>query len=112
MSLKQCSAIKPSGERCKRVAAEGSDYCHSHRGYQPKVREPLPLGNRLVEHLFDCTDCKRLIPVGERQYTNLDTGVILCEPCHRLRRQIEDALMEVLDSAPNQTLQTASSTQP
>jgi len=52
MSLKQCSAIKPSGERCKRVAAEGSDYCHSHRGYQPKVREPLPLGNRLVEHLL------------------------------------------------------------
>lgn len=45
--FKQCDAFRPDGERCKRAALTGSDYCHSHRAYRtPMVTsvEPLPEG--------------------------------------------------------------------
>lgn len=52
MSFKQCSAFKPDGERCRRVAQNGSDYCHSHRQRieeKPLPLQPLPEGRiRLV----------------------------------------------------------------
>ncbi len=95
MSLHQCEAVKANGERCKRTAAEGSNYCYSHRNYKPKAREPLPPGNRVMEHLFDCVDCGRLIPVRDEMRPNWKTGEILCEPCYRLRRQIEDRIAEI-----------------
>ncbi|HUM80542.1 MAG TPA: hypothetical protein PLQ38_02090, partial [Methanothrix sp.] len=47
MTLKQCAAIRPDGERCKRPAQEGSEYCHSHRLYveeKPPAIQPLPEG--------------------------------------------------------------------
>jgi len=47
MTLKQCAAFRPDGERCKRAAQEGSEYCHSHRLYVeevPPVVQPLPEG--------------------------------------------------------------------
>ena len=47
MTLKQCAAFRPDGERCKRTAREGSEYCHSHRLYaeeKPPVVQPLPEG--------------------------------------------------------------------
>ena len=33
MTFVQCSAIKSNGQRCSRVAHEGSTYCHSHRNH-------------------------------------------------------------------------------
>lgn len=52
MTLKQCAAFRPDGERCKRTAQEGSEYCHSHRLYveeKPSAIQPLPEGKiRLV----------------------------------------------------------------
>jgi len=52
MTLKQCAAFRPDGERCKRAAREGSEYCHSHRLYveeRPAAIHPLPEGKiRLV----------------------------------------------------------------
>lgn len=45
--FRQCSAIRPDGERCKRVAREGSEFCHAHRHAQteePGRPEPLPAG--------------------------------------------------------------------
>jgi len=52
MTLKQCAAFRPDGEQCKRVAQEGSDYCHSHRACmeeKPADLQPLPEGKiRLV----------------------------------------------------------------
>ncbi len=47
MTLKQCAAFRPDGERCKRLAQEGSEYCHSHRLYveeKPSAIHPLPEG--------------------------------------------------------------------
>ena len=47
MTFKQCAAIRPGGERCKRTAQEGSEYCHAHRLYveeKPPAIQPLPEG--------------------------------------------------------------------
>ena len=95
MSLHQCEAVKANGERCGRSTRAGERYCYSHRNYKPKVRGPLPTGNRAMEHLFDCVDCGRLIPPGEGRVLNWKIGEILCEPCCRLRRQIEDRIIEI-----------------
>jgi len=45
MTFKQCAAFKPNGERCKRVALGGSDFCHSHKlccEERPPAIQPLP----------------------------------------------------------------------
>jgi hypothetical protein len=60
----------------------------------------LLAGNRLEEHLFDCADCGHLIPRGEQQFIADDPehpgeAQILCEPCHRLRLQIEARIAEI-----------------
>jgi hypothetical protein len=45
VTFNQCAAFKPNGERCKRAALEGSDYCYSHRlcdEEKPPAIQPLP----------------------------------------------------------------------
>jgi len=110
MSLRQCVAYKPNGERCKHPAAEGSDYCYSHRRGQHSPPRPAPsVTERLQEHFFNCADCGRLLPPGHALTFTLSPGgpkegLVLCEPCYRLRRQIEDRILEIVTAAPNHTL--------
>jgi hypothetical protein len=92
MTFKQCAAVKPNGEQCRRMASEGSQYCHSHREYGPKGPSPSV---RLQHHYFSCSDCGRLIG-PDRKYANLNTGLILCEPCYRLRTQVEARIEELV----------------
>lgn len=107
MSFKQCSAFKPDGERCRRVAHDGSDYCHSHRNYKPRQqRKPPTVKQRLQYHLFDCSDCGRLIHPEDRSiYCNTPGNAQpLCEPCLRLRTQIEARIFEIVNTAPGHVL--------
>lgn len=96
----QCEARTTEGVRCRRLARPGSKYCHSHRDYRPKTKETLPDENRLAEHLFDCVDCGHLIPLqGQRIVVdNPDmpgAKQIICEPCFRLRKLIEERISEL-----------------
>lgn len=103
-SWHRCEATRPDGERCCRVAQPGSMYCHSHRHYQPKVRMPPTANQRIEHHLFSCADCNRLIPPGRaltftiRAKPPAEEGLVLCEPCFRLRQQIETRIAEICSS--------------
>ena len=63
--FKRCAALRPDGERCKRLAQLDSQYCHSHRHYQPKHRLLPTISERVEHHLFSCVDCGHLIPPGQ-----------------------------------------------
>ena len=104
MSFKQCAAIRPNGDKCRRVAADGSEYCHSHRTYTPKHRAP-PIEERLAEHFFKCEWCQHLIrpdaskffPMGDFPPGDIDQPLcpVLCSPCFRLWCRIEERLIEI-----------------
>lgn len=96
--MKQCAAIRPDGRQCKRVAREGSNYCHSHRDH--KSRTPT-VEERRAEHLFPCSDCGHLIRPGQSMVIQSQP---LCEPCYRLRCQIEERILEAIRAAPDQML--------
>ncbi len=100
MSLHQCEAVKPDGKRCGRPARAGEHYCYNHRNYQPKAKEPLSPSIRITEHVFQCDDCHRPIwpKTARLDITKVNDEYIksiLCEPCFRLRRQIEDRIAEI-----------------
>jgi len=93
-SIRQYTAVKPDGSRCRRTARPESAFCYSHRHYRPN--KELSPGSRRAHHVFTCEDCERPIPPGE---SRSDQGedeeiVLLCEPCFRLRRQIEARILE------------------
>lgn len=85
-SIRQCTAVKPDGSRCRRTARPESAFSYSHRHYRP----------RRAHHVFTCEDCERPIPPGEsRSDQGEDEKIfLLCEPCFRLRRQIEARILE------------------
>jgi len=112
-NFKRCAAFRPDGERCKRLAQADSQYCHSHRHYQPKHR-PLPtLSERVKHYLCPCVDCNRLVPPGQawifisRTKPPEEEGQVLCEPCLRLRGLIEGRIMEIVEAAPGHSLSNA-----
>jgi hypothetical protein len=81
---------------------------------KPKPRPPT-ITERIRYHYFDCADCGRLVSGEERRinfdHTNLPGVVpgsmlVLCEPCLRLRTQIESRIEEIVDAAPGHTLST------
>jgi len=111
-SFKQCAAFRPDGQRCQRAAREGN-YCHSHRHYQPKTRMPPTVAERVEHHLFSCVDCNRLIPPDRALTFTIhakpdpaESSLVLCEPCYRLRQQIETRIMEIVSAAPGHSLHT------
>jgi hypothetical protein len=68
---------------------------------------------RIRHHFFDCADCGRLVS-GEERRINFDRTnlpdvplgamLVLCEPCFRLRKQIESRIEEIVNAAPGHTL--------
>lgn len=68
---------------------------------------------RIRYHYFDCADCGRLVS-GEERRINFDhtklpdvppgSMLVLCEPCFRLRKQIESRIQEIVHAAPGHTL--------
>lgn len=100
--IRQCAATTPAGERCRRAARPGSAYCHSHRFHRPKARSSeMSPGARRAYHYFTCADCERPIPPGESRsdHGNGEEIDLLCEPCFRLRRQIEARILEACNVA-------------
>lgn len=116
MTFKQCAAHRPDGKQCRRTAQDGLDFCYSHRHncHMPKAKpRPPTTMERIRYHYFDCVDCGRLVSGSERRinfdHTKLPdvppgSMLVLCEPCLRLRKQIESRIMEIVDAAPSHTL--------
>ncbi len=99
-AFRQCAATRQNGERCRRVAREGSQYCHTHRRHaSQQAHRPSTPAERLQQHCFQCEDCGRLQPPG--QILAVDDGkTLLCEPCFRLRCQIEARIDEIVNEKP------------
>jgi hypothetical protein len=96
-SFSQCAAIKPDGARCRRTAQLDAKYCHSHRCYRPKERHQPQPWERLASNYFTCSACGHMIPPGKALVLHkieAETEV-LCEPCLRLRDQIETRILEL-----------------
>jgi hypothetical protein len=71
-------------------------------GSGPRSRDTLSFQQDLIDryehNLLACVDCGRLILPGKAiLYSAKGDGTVqtLCEPCHRLRRQIEVRIAEI-----------------
>jgi hypothetical protein len=100
--FRRCKAIKANGERCKRLAQDGSDYCYNHRHCQPRKTEPKEqpaLEDRLKYNMWTCADCGRFQPPGEilvAEDSLVDGGkTLICWPCFNLRRKIEQRILDI-----------------
>jgi hypothetical protein len=106
-TFKQCAAFKPDGVQCGRVANDG-DHCYSHRHHQSRAStQPTP-AYRIKHHCLTCSDCGHLIPPDKARVlaVNISPGVldevlqVRCEPCDRLRQQIETRIVEICAASP------------
>ena len=106
----QCKAVKADGERCRRTAQPDKMYCYHHR-HQPQFRVPVQpsLFEMMEHHCLMCADCGHLIPPDKAcaLAVNTSPGVlddvlqVRCEPCDRLRQQIESRIAEICADSPH-----------
>lgn len=82
MTLKQCAAFRPDGERCKRAAREGSEYCHSHRRYveeRPARGQPIIILEMVSMNELEQLRAKRLELIKNIAVTADQIAALDCE---------------------------------
>jgi len=116
--FKQCVACRPDGEQCRRTAQDGSNFCHSHRfsQQQPPQQQQPPTWMRYHKEIDSytphnstlsiCPDCGEAIQYPLKLNMADGNVIYLCTDCFDFRKKIETRILEIINAAPNHTLET------